>query len=181
MKKPETYVVTDAVRLHYARVWEPDAYDGRDPRYSCRVLIPKSDKATVTKIRAAIEAALNEGGERYPDRFPEWDGITFPLHDGDMEQTGEAYRDCWYLNARSKRAPAIVDRAVKPIKDRSQVYSGCYARVSLSFYPYVGESGGGVAVALGNIQKLRDGDPLESRAEDDFSAMNDFRTEEGEV
>jgi len=32
-------------------------------------------------------------------------------------------------------APQIVDKAVRPILDRGEVYSGCYARVSLNFMP----------------------------------------------
>ena len=69
----------------------------------------------------------------------------------------------------------IVDRAVKPILDRGEVYSGCYARVSLSFYAFNSNGNRGVACGLGNIQKIRDGEPLGGRAtaEDDFSTLDD--------
>ena len=43
----------------------------------------------------------------------------------------------------------IVDRAVKPILDRSEVYSGCYARVSLNFYAF--NSNGNKGIACGAV------------------------------
>lgn len=61
------------------------------------------------------------------------------------------------------------------ILDRSEVYSGCYARVSLSFYAFNSNGNKGVACGLGNIQKVRDGEPLGGRtnAEDDFATLDD--------
>ena len=66
-------------------------------------------------------------------------------------------------------------KAVKPILDRSEVYSGCYARVSLSFYAFNSNGNKGVACGLGNIQKVRDGEPLGGRtnAADDFATLDD--------
>ena len=55
----------------------------------------------------------------------------------------------------------MVDENVAPILDRSEVYSGCYARVSLSFYAFNTNGNKGVACRLGNIQKLRDGEPAD--------------------
>ena len=64
---------------------------------------------------------------------------------------------------------------MKPILDRGEVYSGCYARVSLNFFAFNSNGSKGVACGLGNIQKVRDGEPLggKSKAEDDFSTIED--------
>ena len=44
-------------RLSYANIWEPKQVNGTgDPKYSCCLLIKKSDTAAVAKIRAVIEA-----------------------------------------------------------------------------------------------------------------------------
>ena len=58
---------------------------------------------------------------------------------------------------------------------RDRVYSGCYARVSLNFYAFNSNGNKGVACGLGNIQKIRDGEPLGSRttAADDFTTIED--------
>ena len=98
-----------------------------------------------------------------------------PLRDGDVERDDEAYKGHYFINANSKTAPQIVDRAVKPILDRNEVYSGCYARVSLSFYAFNSNGNKGIACGLGNIQKVRDGEPLGGRtsAADDFATLDD--------
>ena len=81
----------------------------------------------------------------------------------------------WFINANSTTAPQIVDRSVKPILDRGEVYSGCYARVSLNFYAFNSNGNRGIACGLGNIQKIRDGEPLggKATAADDFSTLDD--------
>ena len=68
-----------------------------------------------------------------------------------------------------------MDKYVKPILDRNEVYSGCYARVSLNFYAFNSNGNKGVACGLGNIQKIRDGESLGGRsyATDDFSTVAD--------
>ena len=55
------------------------------------------------------------------------------------------------------------------------MYSGCYARVSLSFYAFNSNGNKGVACGLGNIQKIKDGMPLGGRssANDDFTTLED--------
>ena len=49
-------------RWSYANVWEPKSINGGTPKYSrISLIIPKSDTKTVAKIKAAIEAAYQEG------------------------------------------------------------------------------------------------------------------------
>lgn len=86
-----------------------------------------------------------------------------------------SFYDYLLANANSTTAPQIVDRAVKPILDRSEVYSGCYARVSLNFYAFNSNGNKGIACGLGNIQKIRDGESLggKTTAADDFGAVVD--------
>lgn len=175
MNNPATRIVTDIVRLSYAHVWEPTSINGGDPKYSCSIIIPKSDKATVEKINKAIDAAIRDGAHKFGGKVHPKGALKLPLRDGDLERDDDAYKNSWFLNANSKSAPDIVDHSVQPILDRNEVYSGCYARVSLSFYAYNTSGNKGVACGLGNIQKLRDGEPLggHSRAADDFQTMED--------
>ena len=39
----------------------PEAINGGEPKYSVSLIIPKSDKRTIAKVKAAIEAAYREG------------------------------------------------------------------------------------------------------------------------
>ena len=125
-------------------------------------------------IERAIDAAIEEGIAKFGGKKPNKAAIKLPLRDGDTEREDEAYAGHWFINANSKTAPQIVDKAVKPILDRDEVYSGCYARVSLNFYAFNSNGNKGIACGLGNIQKIRDGEPLGGRS----SAADDFSTEE---
>lgn len=54
-------VITGKVRFSYANVWEAKSINGSDPKYSVSIIIPKSDKATLKKVQAAIDNAKKEG------------------------------------------------------------------------------------------------------------------------
>ena len=97
--------------------------------------------------------------------------LKLPLRDGDIDRPeDEAYAGCYFFNANSRQAPEIVDAQVQPILNQSEVYSGCYGRISVTFYGFSANGNRGIAAGLGNIQKLRDGDPLggKTRAADDL-------------
>ena len=129
-------VVTNEVRLSYANVWAPKSINGSDEKYSVSIIIPNSDTETIGLINKAIDQAINDGIAKFGGKKPNKAAIKLPLRDGDTEREDEAYAGHWFINANSKTAPQIVDKAVKPILDRDEVYSGCYARVSLNFYAF---------------------------------------------
>ncbi len=171
--KNTTKVVTGIVRLSYANVWEPVSINGSKPKYSVSLIIPKDDTKTVNEINAAIDAAIKEGASKFGGKIPSKAALKLPLRDGDEERDDEAYRGCYFINANSPTAPQIVDRSVNPILDRSEVYSGCYARVSINFYAFNSNGNRGIACGLGNIQKVKDGPALGGRS----SAADDFATD----
>ena len=56
-----TKVITGVnTRWSYANVWDPKSINGGAPKYSVSLIIPKSDTATVNKIKSAIQAAYEE-------------------------------------------------------------------------------------------------------------------------
>ena len=175
--KTPTKVITGIVRLSYANVWEPKSIKGDTPKYSVSLLIPKSDTKTLAAINAAVDAAIEEGKGKFGGKIPNKAALKLPLHDGDIERPDdEAYADCYFLNANSVTPPEIVDKQLNPILSRSEVYSGVYARVSVNFYAFLAKGSRGIACGLGNIQKVRDGEPLGGRASalDDFGYEDDF-------
>ena len=172
----KTKVITGVnTRLSYFHGWEPVSINNGPEKYSVSVLIPKDDQDTINAINAAIDAAITEGIAKFGGKKPNKAAIKIPIRDGDVERDDEAYKGHYFLNANSITAPQIVDKAVKPILDRNEVYSGCYARVSLNFYAFNSNGNKGVACGLGNIQKIRDGEPLGGRANaaEDFSTLDD--------
>lgn len=175
MANSKTKVVTGVVRLSYANVWEPKAVsEGQPPKYSVSIIIPKSDTETIAKINAAVDAAIEEGIGKFGGKKPNKASLKLPLRDGDTErEDDEAYANSYFINANSNTAPQIVDTKVQPILERGEVYSGVYARVSVNFYAFNSSGNKGIACGLGNIQKVRDGEPLggKSKAEDDFDEL----------
>jgi len=177
-----TKVVTGPVIFSYLNCWEAKAIEGGKPKFSVSLIIPKSDVKTVEKIRAAIEAAYQEGQGKLKGNgksVPPLASLRTPLRDGDIDRPDdEAYRGCWFINANSESAPGVVDAECQPILNRSEMYSGVKGRASISFYAYNVNGNRGVACGLNNLQKLADGTPLggKARAEDDFATddVEDF-------
>ena len=105
-----TKVITGVnTRWSYANVWDPKSINGAAPKYSVSLIIPKSDTVTVNKIKAAIQAAYEEGESKLKGTAkvcPALDVIKTPLRDGDKERPGdEAYKDSYFINANSATAP----------------------------------------------------------------------------
>ena len=173
-EKPANLVTTGKVRLSYAHLFEPYAFDGQAAKYSVAVLVPKDDKATLARIRKAIDAAKETG------RPKKWGGkipakLELPLRDGDEERDDEAYAGCYFLNAKSETPPAVVDYPdCNPITDRYAVQSGDYARVSLSFFPYNKGGNNGVGCGLNNVQFLCKGEALGGRSDPESDFAEEF-------
>ena len=171
-----TKVITGVnTRWSYVNAWEPKSINGGAPKYSVSLIIPKSDTKTLEKIRAAIQAAYEEGQSKMKGNgrsVPALSALKTPLRDGDAERPDdEAYANSYFVNANSGTAPGIVDADRNPILERSEVYSGVYGRASINFYAFNSNGNKGIACGLNNLQKIRDGEPLggKSRAEDDFA------------
>jgi hypothetical protein len=167
-------------RWSYCNVWEPKAINGGTPKFSVSLLIPKTDTVTVNKIKAAIEAAYREGESKLKGNsksVPAMSLLKTPLRDGDTERPDDpTYAGHYFVNANSSTAPGIVDADRQPILTRSEVYSGVYGRASISFYAFNSNGNRGIACGLNNLQKIRDGEPLGSRA----SAESDFADDDDE-
>ena len=176
---PTKVITGPETRWSYANVWQPKAIDGGTPKYSVSLIIPKSDTKTIEKIRAAIQAAYEEGQSKLKGNgktVPQLKAMKTPLRDGDMERPDdEAYANSYFINANSASALGIVDANCQPIIDTSEVYSGVYGRASINFYAFNSNGNKGIACGLNNLQKIRDGEPLggKSRAEDDFADLDD--------
>lgn len=170
VRNTDTKVVTGEVRFSYVHVFQPREDDNGQERYSMCILIPKTDKATLDKIRRAVEAAKQLGVQtKWGGKLPA--NLKMPLRDGDAERPDdEAFKGHFFINCNSRTKPGIVDAQLNEILDPSEVYSGAYGRVSVNFYPYDHKGNRGIACGLNNVQKLRDGDYLggRSRPEDDF-------------
>lgn len=169
-----TKVVTGKVRFSYVNIFKARSFQqGQDEKYSICLLIDKKDKATLNKIKSAMEAAKKQGvADKWGGKLPA--NLKLPLRDGDAERADEAeeYTGMFFINANSNQKPGIVDENLNEVLDPTEVYSGCYGRASINFFPFNSNGNKGIAVGLNNVQKLADGEPLgasRASAEDDFA------------
>lgn len=165
-----TRVTTGEARLSYVHLFKPYANEaGQEEKYSVTVLIPKTDNDTMGRINAAIEMAKQKGiSEKWNGQCPPI--VQTPVYDGDGTKPsdgmpfGPECKGHWVFTAGAgiDYPPEIVDKQGNPIINQSEVYSGMYGRVNVSFYAYSfgGKKGIGCGKGLGPVQKLRDGEPL---------------------
>ena len=164
--KPTEVVLTN-VRLSYVHIMKPYANDpSQEPKYSCTILLPKTDVAGKAKIDAAIAAAKQQGAT------DKWNGVVppivpIPIHDGDgVKQDGTVFgpecKGMWVFTASSKqdRPIEVVDHNNNKILDPTQIYSGIIANVFVQFFPYAYQGKKGIGCGLGPVQKVADGESL---------------------
>lgn len=103
----DTKIITGKVRFSYVNIFKSRAFQaGQDAKYSICLLIPKEDKATIKKIRAAINAAVQDGiASKWGGKKP--GNLKLPLRDGDAERADEApeYEGMYFLNCNSNQKP----------------------------------------------------------------------------
>ena len=136
-----TKVITGKnTRFSYLHVTEPQAINDGTPKYSVSLIVPKSDKVTVDKLKKAIDEAYMEGEAKLRGNaksVPPLKAIKTPLRDGDLERPDDpAYENSYFLNANSTTKPGVVDGNNQPVLDASELYSGIYGRASISFYAF---------------------------------------------
>lgn len=160
-----TQITTGKVRFSYLNVFTPRSnQEGAPAKYSVTLLIPKSDKATIKKIKTAIEAAktaylAKNNGKKLPTN------LKTTLHDGDGERPsggefGPECKGCYVMTVSSNNQPVIVHADKTPLTDQNELYSGCYGRAIINFYVYDNSGNKGVSAGLNGIMKLYDGEPL---------------------
>lgn len=158
--------VTGMVRFNFVCILEPKGFKGSEDnkKYSVNLLIPKTAVHQIEAINAEVVEATKRFKGKFPSKFEH------PLRDGDDGSKDDypEYAGCYYLNAKSSSQPGVVD-ADKNELPPSAIYSGCYGRAAINFYPY-SQGKYGVAVGLNNLMFCQDGEPLDGRLSADKEA-----------
>lgn len=158
---------TPKFRLSFPHLDQPDGMEGQEKKYSVVMLFPKdSDMKWAKEAIAEVLNAKFGSKEKWPK------GWKNPIRDGDNKESPIAgYEGSYYMTARSKDKPGVVDAKCQDVIDvRTEVYAGCYCRATIAFYYYDKSGNKGVGIALNNVQKLADGEAFSGKA----SAKKDF-------
>lgn len=159
------------VRFSYVKVFRPEKINGKgEPKYSVTLLIPKTNKDAVARIKKGIEDAITEGledkfGGKRPAR------VNTTLHDGDgLKESGSEYgpecKGCYVMTVTTL---ADYPPNVFAGKDRhdalqTEIYSGCYGSAIIKVSAYNNSGKRGVTAYLNALLKTRDGEPLAGKA-----------------
>lgn len=170
-------ITTGKLRASFVNLDEPNQLSGK---FQLDLLIPKGSPE-VKKIKKAINEAVDDG----INRLKKWNGkkptkCFEPIKDGDEKieeaekpENYAAYEGMYYITPKASKANEffIFDRDRNRI-EADEIYSGCYVRASLEFFPYAHDLGGkGVSVKLVALQFVADGESLGGgrRSEDDVA------------
>ncbi len=162
-------------KLHYPNLFEArvNPLNGRS-EYST-VLVFNAD-ADLSDLKRIISDAIKE---KWGGKIP--DGFRSPLRKGNEDRAGkEDYEDKIFVNIKSQFKPGVVNHKVEPILDPTEIYSGCYAKATVTAYSYDMMGNKGVSLSLQNVQKTRDGEPLagsRNSAESEFEPVGGSETE----
>jgi hypothetical protein len=168
-----TRVTTGEVRTSYFSGLQSrkNEMNGKD-EFSTQILIPKTDKETLTALKAAAKEALVA---KFGDKVPK--NVRNPLRDGDTETKtdgsplGREYAGHFFCNVKSTTKPGAIDAHGNDLIGSDDIVSGDYVRVSLNAYAYSQAGNNGVSYGLNNILLLKKGQPLggaKPSAADDF-------------
>ena len=163
-------ITINNVRLSYCNLFQakpPHNNPSGEPKFSCTILVPKTN----TEAKAAIDLAIQQAIEAGVSKA--WGGVRPPqpnlcIHDGDGVRPsdgmpyGEECKGMWVFvaSAKADRPPFVVDGQVQRIIDPTQVYSGMWANVNVNFFAYSAAGKKGIGCGLNGVQKTGDGDPL---------------------
>lgn len=182
-------VITGKARASYMKVLKLEEDDNGNRICSSGILIPKSDKKTVAKIKATIQdVAKKKFGDKV-DIFKST-RLRQPLHDGDdmaadpESAAGKESEGMWVLTAKAYKVPQVVDKHNSRIDDLDELeeicISGYYFYFSITFKAFEVDTpqgkAKGVRVLLNNMMFICEGERLDGgkSAEEDFE---DFAVE----
>lgn len=169
MALQENELVTGECRLSYVNLLEPKAINNvGTPQYSVKILISKSDQATLVALGAARDVARRNGVTEGKKPFATFSAarlatMNVSLKDGDLHfPDNPECAGCWVLNAKTPqdKPPGVLNEKKERVTNPTDIYSGMYGKVHLQLYPYDTAGNAGIGVSLQNVMKTKDGDSL---------------------
>lgn len=176
VKKTPKYpqIVTPECRLSFPSLFQKRAFqEGSTEKYELTMLFSK--RTDLKALRSLIESEAIK-------KFGNLKGVKLPILDGD-EKGGDAgvqFAGHYYCHAKSIYEVAVVDKNRQDIIEESEVYAGCYVKVSVGVQaaeykdPKTGKvMSKYVKLLLRGVMKTRDGEPFAQRG----NAAEDFENE----
>lgn len=171
-------LVLTNVRLAFPAIFEAKSVQGEEPAFSASLIFPPDHKQ-IGEVNDAIEAVAKEKwGAKATEMLKSMrakDNVC--LHDGDTKANYDGFEGNFYISARSKTRPLILDRDKTPLtQSDGKPYGGCYVVAVLELWAQDNQFGKRVNAQLKGVQFYRDGDAFSGGApadESDFDNLSD--------
>ena len=164
-------------RLSYPHLFEAQAYEGSEPRFSANYLLEPTHPA-VKELTAAIETVAKDKWGAKADavlKSIRSADKTF-LRSGDAKGT-DGYEGLLFVSASSKRRPSVVDQdGATPLAEADgKPYGGCFVNAFVEVWAMDNKFGKRVCASLGSVQFHSHGEPFGAGggAPDSFDAVED--------
>lgn len=154
------------VRLAFPELFEAKTVNGEgEPAFSAAFLIEKDDPQ-IAGIKSAINAVGKEKwGAKADENLKKLiAGDRTALHDGNLKSDYAGFADMFYISARNKTRPLVVDRNhtkdnPKPLNQADgKPYAGCYVNASIELWVQDNKYGKRINASLRGVQFVKDGD-----------------------
>lgn len=174
------------VRLAFPALWEPKAFDeNSDEKYQANLLIPKDSKQVADINRVIKEVAMEKWGAKADSILKTLQGnnMKYCFLDGDDRSDSDGFAGNFFLNAKSKSRPLVIDRNKSPLTAADgRPYGGCYVNANVEIYAQDHKTyGKGIRCQLRGIQFYRDGDAFSGGApasEEEFQDLSEEANED---
>jgi hypothetical protein len=188
------------VRLAFAhQLFVPSAVEeGKDPKYGCdSLLVPghsivkavvegTGENAKTKWVTTDMKSVLLEvANDAMKGKGGPWlealENSKRCYRNGDLRVTKsgdpyEGYEGIWYVAAKNKARPTILDVNKQPLTQADgRPYSGCYGNVLIEVYAITDPKRKGVHAAIKGVQFVKDGDAFGGGAPaspDDFDELD---------
>ena len=102
------------------------------------------------------------------------------LHDGDLKEQYEGFPGNFFVTARNKSRPLVIDRDKSPLTEADgRPYSGSYVNVILDVWAQDNSWGKRVNATLKGVQFSKDGEAFSGSAPASIDSFDDVSDAEG--
>ena len=175
------------VRLAFPQLFEAKTVNGEgEPAFSASFLMDPKHPA-IAELKAAFDkVGADKWGAKWPTVKKEIEAKDrLALHDGDTKADYAGFEGNFFVSARNKTRPLVIDRDKSPLTAQDgRPYAGCYVHASIELWPQDNAYGKRINASLRGVQFYKDGDAFAgggSASEDEFDDIEDGATADGLV
>lgn len=165
-------------RMAFPQLFEARSVNGEgEPAFSAAFIFAKDHPSYKEMETAIMQVAKEKWGEKATAVLKELKARDkTALHDGDLKSDYDGYEGNFYVSARSKKRPLVIDgnKSVLTAAD-GKPYGGCFVNANVDLWAQDNQFGKRINATLVGVQMYKDGEAFSGGAPAD---PEDFDTVE---